>query len=38
MTAVRKSHRICPCNAYDIEGIQSWLEDLAAEGLQLEKD
>ena len=38
MTARKKSSRICPCNAYDIEGIQSWLEDLAMEGLHLEKD
>ena len=38
MTAGKKSNRICPCNAYDIEGIQSWLEDMAMEGLHLEKD
>lgn len=35
---VRRSHRLCPCNAMDIEGIQTWLEDMAAEGLLLEKD
>ena len=38
MTIGKKSYRICPCNAYDIEGIQSWLEDLALEGLVLERD
>ncbi len=29
----RLVHRICPCFAHDMEGIQTWLEDLAAEGL-----
>lgn len=37
-TKVRRSHRLCPCNAVDIEGIQTWLEDMAANGLLLEKD
>ncbi|MBR3767270.1 MAG: DUF2812 domain-containing protein [Clostridia bacterium] len=31
-------HRICPCDSYDIEGIQNWLEDMAQEGLLLTKD
>lgn len=29
----RLVHRICPCFAHDMEGIQTWLEDLATEGL-----
>lgn len=37
-TKERRAYRICPCSAYDVEGIQSWLEDLATEGLLLEKD
>ena len=35
---IKRSHRLCPCNAMDMEGIQSWLEDLAMEGLLLERD
>ena len=35
---IRRSHRICPCSPMDIEGIQTWLEDMEAEGLTLEKD
>lgn len=35
---IRYAYRICPCFSYDIEGIQTWLEDLAAEGLLLEAD
>lgn len=35
---VRRVYRLCPCNAMDIEGMQTWLEDMAAEGLLLEKD
>lgn len=30
-----KTYRICPCHGYDMDGIQSWLEDLASEGLHL---
>ena len=30
-------HRLCPCHHYDIEGIQTWLEDMAKEGWLLEK-
>lgn len=30
-------HRICPCHQYDIEGIQSWLEDMAKDGWTLEQ-
>ena len=38
MTIGKKCYRVCPCNAYDIEGIQSWLEDLAMKGYTLDKD
>lgn len=31
-------HRLCPCDHCDVEGIQSWLEDMAAEGLFLVED
>lgn len=31
-------HRTCPCAGWDIEGIQTWLEDMAAKGLHLEAD
>jgi len=34
----RYTYRTCPCFAGDVEGIQTWLEDLAAEGLLLEAD
>ena len=30
-------HRICPCHRFDIEGIQTWLEDMAKDGWILEK-
>lgn len=30
-------HRLCPCHHYDIEGIQTWLEDMARDGWILEK-
>lgn len=35
---IRYCYRICPCLRHDIEGIQTWLEDLSAEGLVLEPD
>lgn len=35
---IRYAYRICPCFPYDIEGIQTWLEDMAAQGLVLEAD
>lgn len=35
---VRYAYRICPCFSWDIEGIQSWLEDLAVRGLVLDAD
>ena len=34
----KRVHRLCPCDPCDVEGIQSWLEDLAAQGLFLIKD
>lgn len=30
-------HRICPCPSYDIDAIQTWLEDMAADGWQITK-
>ena len=35
---IRRVYRLCPCGAMDIEGIQTWLEDLAAKGFILESD
>ncbi len=35
---IRYAYRLCPCFAYDVEGIQTWLEDMAAQGLILEAD
>ena len=34
----RLVHRICPCFAHDMEGIQTWLEDMAKEGLMMEPE
>ena len=34
----RLVRRVCPCFANDIEGIQTWLEDMAKEGLFPEPD
>ena len=31
-------YRLTPCPAYDVEGMESWLEDMAEEGLFLTKD
>ena len=33
---IRYTYRICPCFPYDVEGIQTWLEDMASKGLVLE--
>lgn len=38
MAEPKYAYRFCPCHSYDIEGIQTWLEDLAAEGLILTKE
>ena len=35
MTEEKKVYRLCPCFSHDIEGIQTWLEDLAMDGLFL---
>ena len=35
---IKHVHKICPCDPCDVEGIQSWLEDMAAEGLFLIED
>ena len=35
---IRYAYRICPCFPYDIESIQTWLEDMASQGLVLEAD
>lgn len=35
---IRYAYRVCPCFSYDVEGIQTWLEDMAAQGLVLEAD
>ena len=35
---IKYVHRLCPCDPCDVEGIQSWLEDMAAEGLFLIED
>lgn len=35
---IRYAYRTCPCFAYDVEGIQTWLEDMATQGLVLEAD
>ena len=35
---IKYVHRLCPCDPCDVEGIQSWLEDMAAGGLFLVKD
>lgn len=31
-------YRLAPCSSYDVEGMESWLEDLAEEGLFLTSD
>jgi hypothetical protein len=38
MAEPKYRYRIPPCPAYDIPGMESWLEDLAAKGLHLSKD
>lgn len=35
---IRYAYRLCPCFDHDVEGIQTWLEDMAAKGLVLEAD
>ena len=38
MSEHKYRYRIPPCPAYDLPAMESWLEDLAAEGLHLSKD
>jgi len=38
MSEPKYAYRFCPCNGYDVEGIQTWLENLSQEGLQLSKE
>lgn len=35
---MKKIHRLVPCPHYDVERIESWLTDMAAEGFHLEKE
>lgn len=34
----RTVYRLPPCPAYDVEGTESWLSDLSAEGLELKRE
>lgn len=34
----RRVYRIAPCPSYDVEGMESWLTDMAGEGLLLSRD
>lgn len=34
----KTAHRLLPCPAYDVESMESWLGDLAEQGLFLQKD
>ena len=36
--SMKRVFRFCPCNSWNIEAIQSWLEYMATQGLFLEKD
>ena len=38
MTEPKYVYRVPPCSKYDIAGMESWLEDLAAQGLFLDRD
>lgn len=38
MSEIKYTYRFPPCAKYDIAGMESWLEDLAAEGLYLDRD
>ena len=35
---MKKSYRLPPCSFFDVEGIESWLSDMALDGYILEKD
>lgn len=38
MARKKYTFRLPPCPSYDIEGMEAWLEDMAAEGLHLARD
>lgn len=38
MSEPKYAYRIPPCSKYDIAGMESWLEDMAAKGLYLDRD
>lgn len=38
MTEPKYAYRIPPCSKYDIAGMESWLEDMASQGLFLDRD
>ena len=38
MSEARYAYRIPPCSKYDIAGMESWLEDMSARGLFLDRD
>ena len=38
MADIQYAHRLPPCPDYDMAGVESWLEDLAKEGLLLDND
>ena len=35
---MKKTHKLVPCAHYDVERIESWLTDMASQGLHLEKE
>lgn len=38
MSEEKTFYRLAPCSAYDVEGTESWLEDMAARGFVLSRD
>lgn len=38
MAESKRTHRIAPCFSYDITGMESWLEEMAAKGMVMEQD
>lgn len=38
MNELQYAYRVPPCSKYDIAGMESWLEDMAAKGLFLDRD
>ena len=37
-TNKRRIHRLAPCPSYDVEGLESWLSEMAQKGWMLEQD